>query len=279
MEFIESKDQFFALQAQNFDKIPYAQARSWYAYVEKLKKKIVFLIDSSENTRIMCWAVENKIPILGKKTLQIHSECYNENIKESEIKIFYESILQLGYAGVEIISDSYYNINFEIGLKLAGYQRPLASFSSNLSIEIDLQTGIKYDNNWKGNIRKGEKSGLITNEICDFDENSLTELIKIFDEMSNENGLPKHDEIALRAILLSDDVRVFSVYNDVESLLAVNVIQVNKPYATFIYAANSSKLKMNYGSHFLVDFVIRKLKSENFKLFDLCRIPVGNIIL
>lgn len=271
---ISDSEYYFKLQ-NRFEKIPYTQSRGWYSYVSQLGKKIVFFVDSEQNTNIACWGVENKIPMTKKKILKIFSECYQPNISEQEIKNFYNKLIHLGYQGIEIESNSYYDIKFEIGLKLAGYKRPLGIFSSNLSIEVDLERKFNFDNNWKGNIRKGFKNQLYATEIKKFDEAIFTQIFQIFDEMANFLGLNYHNKNALKAFILSNDMRTFVVYDSENIPLAVNIIHVNKPYANFVYAANALEIRKRYGSHFLVNYVMKKLKDEKFNFFDLCRIPVS----
>lgn len=272
---LKDPDYFFKLQ-KSFKKIPYSQSRGWYSYVNQLKTTTVFFVNSEQDLKIACWGVEHKIPMTGKKILVIPGECYKSNLGEQEIKDFYEKLFVLDYQGVEINSGSYYNINFEIGLKLAGYHRPLGSFSSNLSIEVDFEYGPNFDNNWKGNIRKGFKNQLNVVEIKEFDKVVFLQIFGVFEDMSRLKGLNHHNKDALNALLLSDDMRTFIVYDKKNIPLSVNVIHTNKPYATFVFAANSSKSKIRNGSHFIVDHVMKELKKEKFDFFDLLRIPVSN---
>lgn len=271
---IKELDHFFKLQS-SFKKIPHSQSKGWNSYLHQLNKNIIYFVDSVHDTKIACWGVEHKLPIIRKKILRISGECYRSNIVEKEILTFYDEIMDLEYDGIEIVSDSYYNINFEIGIKLAGYKRPMGTFSSNLSIEIDLEKKTNFDNNWKGNIRKGIKNQLYVTEIKDFNKSNLHEIFRMFDELSNSRSLNRHNRCALEALLLSRDFRTFMVYDKNKIPLAVNVIHINEPYASFVYAANSLELREKYGSHFIVNYVIKILKDEKFKFFDLCRIPVS----
>ncbi|MDN3641644.1 hypothetical protein QWY87_02955 [Lutimonas halocynthiae] len=275
MILIHDSNEFFKIQ-QTFTKIPYQQSHGWYNYVLQLNKEILFFVDSLENTQIAFWGVLNKVPIIRGKIFTIQGECFDSCISEKKIESCYSHLKNLGYLGVEIFSDNKYNIIFEIGLKLAGFRRPLGSFNSNLSIEIDLNKKIQYDNNWKGNIRKGFKNELNAFEITDFSTNNLSQIIMLIAKMADSKKLKHHNTKSLESLVLSNDYRTFMAISPEFGPISVVIIHTNKPYSTFVIAANSPEAKTRFGSHFLVDYVVNCLKSENFEFFDLCRIPVSN---
>lgn len=274
MILVKQAKTFFELQ-KGFKKIPFSQSEGWYLYLFSLGKSIIFLSDGKETPNILCWGVERKVPLTKLKLITIQGECYRNDISERSLKEFYKNIDSLEYCGVEIFSDSYYNISFEIGLKLAGYKRLLGSFSSNLSIEVNLENELKFDRNWSGNIKKGKKSNLVCLEVLEFDDKVLDQIFGIFDDMSKSKNLAFHNRKGLTALIKSLDMRVFMLFDEDGCPLTVSVIHANFPFSTYVYAASSSTLKMRHGSHYLVYYVLNTLVNEGFKLYDFCKIPVS----
>jgi len=273
---IKNADQFFELQKQ-FQKIPYTQSLGWYNYTLSKNKDVIFFVDSDKECKIACWGIEYHVPFTKKKMLRIEGECYDQHIDEQRIADFYTKISSLHHEAVEIDSNTSYDIRLEIGLRLAGFKRPLGLFSCPLTIEIDLTKDFQYNRNWKENIRKAIKNELYFQEVSEVNQKTTVLISEMYLEMADLKGMHSSlDSQSIEALLNSDDIRTFIVYDRENNPLAVNIVHVNYPFSSLIYAINSLKAREFGGSQFLISSVFSLLNSENFKLLDFCRIPPSN---
>ena len=135
---IQIAEDFFRLQGK-LENIPFTQSESWYKKSIVQNKEIVFFVNDLVDVKIACWGVLNKVPILKYKLLLINGEAYNNRVTELEVKGFYSDFKFSEFYGVEIDSNNIYNIEYEVGIRRAGFKRPMLSFSCPLTIENDLK--------------------------------------------------------------------------------------------------------------------------------------------
>jgi hypothetical protein len=213
-----------------------------------------------------------KLKMVGK-VLLIEGEILRDGVTNEKITEFYKELMELPYDGFEINSNSEYSIEYEIGVRRAGFVRPLAMTSCPLSIIVDISKPVKYSRNWKYNYRKASKLKL---EFIEIAEPKLSDC-KLFAKLHSELALRKSlnyslDPEALKAMLDCNNMRLFFVKHE-DNIIAGNVIYVNLDRSYDIYAANSNESIQNGATRYIVQSIIEKLKQEGVKEFDFGRIP------
>ena len=274
MQSVKSKEEFFKLQ-EKLEFVPFAQSKGWHNYMSSKNNDIVYFVDSLEDVKIALWGRVTTM-IFGYSILRVDGESYSKDINEKLFKKFYSALTKLSFIGLEINSGNFYNIDYEVGLRRAGFKRPLSFFSCPLTINIDLQVDFKFDNNWKRNVKKAISSKLKFREIKIPTVLDLNAIVKLFSEMAKIKNLnfsleAKH----LDVLINSNDIRTFIVYKD-ETPITARIIYVNKPLACDIYAANGVEARNHGASYFIMQRILEQLKEEGYQSFDFGRIPPSN---
>jgi len=147
MKEILEADCFFQLQ-EKFSRIPFTQSQGWYNYMKGRGKEVIFYVDNDQDPKIGCWGTLQKIPFSKRKILLIGAETYSPDLTEMEFKSFY-SELATTHDAIEVNSSNPYDIEFETGIRRAGFKRPIGIFDCPLTIEIDLSQKVNVNKNWK----------------------------------------------------------------------------------------------------------------------------------
>lgn len=273
---ILEKEHYFELQSQcSF--VPFTQAEGWYNYLISQGKNVVFFCDSLDEPTIVCFGYEQKIPLSNRKLLKLEGECFLKEPQHLVIKSFYEQLGSLPYIGVELNSNNKYAVDFEIGIRRAGYIRPLASFSCPLTIHVDLTSKIDFKGNWKRNYKKSIKAGLLFLEHSRITDQEVAIFVDMFDEMSKIKGLKYSlSQGPIRALVNSPHIRMFSVVDQSGAYLASRIIHVHGTAGNDVFAANSLKARESGATFFLMQNLFDTLKGEGCESFDFGRIPPSN---
>ena len=120
---------FFDIQ-QTMTTIPHTQHKGWLEYVEtKRQKGILYFVDDAQHPTICCWGEIYTQPFVGR-VLRIEGESIREEISVKAIKEFYDGIVQYvkehKFAFVRVSSNLFYDTNYEIGIRQAGFIRPMS---------------------------------------------------------------------------------------------------------------------------------------------------------
>jgi len=273
---IESSNDFFQIQKQ-FSFIPFTQSEGWYSFQKSKGEHIVFFVDNSKETKIACWGRERKIPFIGTKLLRIESECYQSDVNEKTFKTFFAGLVSLSYAGIEINSNNAYLVDYETGIRRAGFVRPISFHSCPLTIEINLDAPFNFDRNWRRNLKKAQDFGLVFSELKELDDTMISIIVQMFKEMSDLKKLKYQLEpISLSELLASRDMRTFIIKNGEDKLIAARIIHEHNRYLSDVFAANSNEARECGATYFLMDSLLNLLKREKKLKFDFGRIPPSN---
>jgi hypothetical protein len=262
--------QVFFKIIHDFDIVPYTQSKGMCEmYSIAGREKIHFFSNDVETPTMACFGHEKVF--FTKKMILIEGECFRKksDINSTSIKSFYADILQLGYDFVEVCSNAPYNFNYETGLRQAGYLRPVGQFSMPITKIIDLTSEIKYNQNWKRNIKKSQSNNLkfeVINEITKLDSDDF---ISIYKEMSERKSmtlsLNSHQVLTL---CKSSNFRLFFVSHDNIRLAAI-LIQNSNSHAGLLYAATTKNALTVLASFFMYSELFEYLKSTGCKTFDM----------
>lgn len=270
---IKDKTKFFQLQTK-FKRIPFTQSEGWYDYLVCSGKQMVFFVDSEQEPKIACWGMVQKIPFSSKEILFIEGESFQDDLSEKVFNIFYTDLLNSTYEAIEINSNNTYNIEFEVGVRRSGFKRPFGSFSCPLTIEMDFNQQPNYNRNWKRNVKKAIKEGLKIDEVKNISNQVLEDVVKMFSELAELKQLPYKLEInSLRELLKTDKMRLYIVNDKNNNPIAARIINLNFPYSSDVFAANSLEARNCGATYFIMQRIFETLKEEEFKTFDFGRIP------
>ena len=273
---IKNAEHFFEIQKQ-IKKIPFTQSEGWYKSERLKNTNIHFFVDNEKEVKIAAWGREYKVPFTKKKLLLFKGEALSENIEEKSVIDFYRELTKLDFDGIEIDSNTKYNVDFEIGLRRSGFVRPIGFFSCPLTINFQVQDEHNFNRNWKRNVKKALASELIFEEKKSITEEIKRSIISMFKEMASLKKLGYQiEQESLTYLLNSSQMRLFIVYDKQQRPIAARIIHDNKPFSSDVYAANSIKARDNGATYFMMQKIFEKLKEENYMEFDFGRIPPSN---
>src|SRR5690554_5091653 len=250
---INDSERFFKIQ-KKIKKIPFTQSEGWYNSAKlKNNKNICFYVDNENDVNIAIWGNVQKIPFTKKNIFLVNGESISKNIDEKNVKNFYEKLCQLGYVGIELNSNNEYDIEFEIGLRRAGFMRPIGFFVCPLTINYQLQDDFSFNRNWKRNVKKAVAAELRFEEVKTITKEIVETIISMFKEMSDLKNLGYElEEHSLTSLIESSDMRLFIVYDKTNKAVAARIVHDNKPYASDVYAANSLEARVNGATYFIM---------------------------
>jgi len=268
-----NKNIFFEI-TQNFNYLPFTQSRGWWAYNSiRDENRFTFFIDSLEKPAIACMGHIKKC--FGLKMLQIEGECFadEKNIDSKKIRDFYKEISLTGFDMIEINSSLPYNALYEIGIREAGYLRPVGMFSTPLSSWIYLQQEIHYNRNWERNIKKSEKYDLELEIITQPNEKDCNDFCEIYNLMSNRKMINKLFSQQVSGLLIDEDFQLLFVKENNERIAAI-IIYLNKKGAIAggVYAGSTDKALSSHATFFMYDAMFQYLKGLNCEIYDMARL-------
>ena len=267
-----SENQFFEIQSK-FENIQFSQARPWKNYWESRKYEISYFTDNTDNPNICGWGLNYKLPFFGK-ILRIEGETFKDECDVEIFKNFYKSITAENYAAIFIISNSIYNIDHEVGIRMSGFIRPLGLESCPLSILIDLKTDLSYSRAFKRKVKLAKKNEL--SYKC-YSKPTI-EHVKLFKDLIIETTSRKKisitfDVLSIHKLFDSGSYLLFLAFDNTGVHCSGRILYIHNSKSYDLYAANGFTSLKNGASFFLVDCILSYLKKKNFTEFDFGRIP------
>lgn len=237
-----NKELFFECQTQ-LDRIAFTQTQEWYnSCGYRQSNQIDFFLDAERNTKIACWGVITTSRLLGRKLI-INGISSNMAITEKEYRQFFRSILEQGYDMVDISDIDEYNINFEVGIRRAGFTRPFGLSLCPLSIIVDIaEKKYSFSRNWRRQYQKSKDAG---NEFVVVPSPSMEDLDKfvtLFNALKNRKSLQftlSKEELA--ELFKSDKYKLFFVKDSQGRELCGRIEFLHNGLVYDVYAANSDE--------------------------------------
>ncbi len=266
---IIDKNKFFEITKQ-FEYVPYTQTEAWHAhFVGHKNDSFAFFVDDEHKPKIACVAHVKKA--LGLKMLLLEGECLLvKTYKSSLIKSFYETMTSLNYDMIEIVSNYPYNSEFEVGIRRAGFLRPVGSFSMPLSNWINLQEDIKCNSNWTRNFKKSQAFDLDFELVQRPSLDIVKSVVFFYNKFSSEKGLSHLLVVeSINKLLQSDSFSVGLVKNKEKEILSFIIIHNTKKHAGLLYAASGDKSKDSGATFFMYTELFKVLKEKGLNTFDM----------
>lgn len=274
---ISNSEDFFRYQKQ-LKVVPFTQSEAWYAMAAAKGATARFFIDAKTNTSIAIWGVESKAPLLNSEIFRISGEARDVEVDEKTVQAFY-SKLALLFKAVELDSNTKYNVELEVGLRRAGYKRPIGVFSCPLTLVNDLVKEQQIrSRRWKRNVKSAEGANLVFQEVLKPTDHDVEEFVSLFGEMAQTKKLTHRVNFReIRSLLNHNSTKLYKVSTPTKEALAYRIVQINNDYAYDVFASNSDKSRYYRGAtYFMVEYIFKSLKKDGVNYFDFGRIPPSN---
>ncbi len=265
------KNTFFSI-TRFFDYVPFSQSEGWWMMnSSEDENRFLFFVDDAKNPRIACMGRIMKYAWL--KMLQIEGECLaQKKLTDSKtIRDFYTEIAKNDFDIIEVNSSMPYTPLYEIGIREAGFLRPVGQFSSQLSNWIDLQNEIHYNENWKRNLKKASKFSLKFEVIERPSEEQIIFVADFYNKFSTQKGFEHNITYEqTKALLQSDNFSLALVKNEKLEILAIMIFHHRNLHAGLLYAARDIDNTEDNGiTFFIYDCLFKYLKHKEFQTFDM----------
>jgi hypothetical protein len=275
-----NEDTFFIVQ-QSMQFVPYEQSRGWHDYrIFQKKCEAIYFVDNTDDPQICSWGLIRTIPFIGKM-LHIEGKSYKEIPPKNIIKEFYEQIATYSkkhYFMVLVSDSNVYDVNYEIGIRQAGYVRPMMLMTCPLSIIINLNDNSwNVHRIWKRRLKEASKNNLKFNYIINPDKYQIDIVCKMYSELAKNKNLSYRLEYSSLNILLMDNkFKLFFVLTEDNQPLLARIVYVHNNFSYDVIAPNSSASRNVRGSsYFMVNSIFDWLKNNGIEQFDFGRIGPG----
>lgn len=269
-----SKEEFFSIQSK-MDFISYDQSKGFHDF--KSKNSILYFIDNADNPRICVWG-EFIIKYKFITLLRINGESFNYNVTRKDYKNFYSQIINENkeIRIINIVNNNPYSVNFELGIRLAGFIRPMAFFDSPLSILVELEKENIRSRQWRRQLKEAINNDLKFLYVENPTHNDVSLFVRMYNELAQRKSLGSSiNEINIMNLLSDDKYELFFVLKD-DEYLAGRIVYLHNNTSYDVYAANSNKSKEIKGvTYFMMESIFEFLKANGVKIFDFGRIGVG----
>lgn len=272
MKVISDKSQFFGL-IKDFEHVPFVQTEGWRNYHASIKHdSIRYFVDDEHNATIACFGHAKSF--MGLKMLIVEGECLKQKTTSAKkIKLFFEGFFDLGYDIIEIDSYLPFQTEFEIGIRQAGFLRPVGMFSIHLSSFIDLTQSSGFNDNWKRNLKLANQSELSFEMVdepniadCEAFAKQYQELI--MDKKINHNLTVPQIEL----LLSSPNFGLAKVTDNHQRLISAIIFHKSGTHAGLLYASKNHLAKQTGATFFMYKKLLESLSAKGFATFDMERL-------
>lgn len=259
-----SRDIFYQTIAA-WEDVPFSQTEGWVRMQSgNDASRVRYFLDE----QIGCAAHVKRC--MGLSMLMIDTECLKHTqVKPVFIRQFYEALRQTGVDMIEFNSRRPYLANHEVGMRQAGFLRPVGSFSYELTNLIDLTQPLSYNENWRRNIKKSDVFGLKLQRIeCPTDKD-IADYMGLYKQMSAHKKLSLPFANELIKVLLSDPkFKLCFICQGEERQSAIIYHHVGS-HAGLLYAANGDKANEVHAGFAMYHQLLTLLASEGVQTFDM----------
>ena len=207
---------------------------------------------------------------LGRTMLMIDTECLkHKQTKPAVFSRFYEALRQTGVDIIEVNSRRPYLADHEVGMRQAGFLRPIGSFSYELTNLIDLTQPLRFNENWRRNLKQSEALDLRLQRIDQPTEADIADLLQLYREMGEHKHLAMPFTAKQLRVLLSDaHFHLCFICQGKERLSAMIYHHVGT-HAGLLYAANGNKANEVHAGFAMYQQLLTILASEGVRTFDM----------
>lgn len=259
-----SRDIFYQT-VECWEDVPFCQTDGWVRMQSgNQASRVRYFLDE----QIGCAAYVKRFA--GKTMLMIDTECLkHKQTKPIVISRFYEALRHSGVDMIEINSRRLYMADHEVGMRQAGFLRPVGSFSYELTNLIDLTQPLSFNENWRRNLKQSDTLNLQLQRIDQPTQADIADFMRLYREMCAHKHLaiPFTEEL-LRILLNDAHFHLCFICLDEERLSAMIYHQVGS-HTGLLYAANSDKANEMHAGFQLYIQLLSLLAAEGVQTFDM----------
>ncbi|MBQ9522551.1 MAG: GNAT family N-acetyltransferase [Paludibacteraceae bacterium] len=259
-----SRDIFYQT-VETWEEVPFPQTAGWTLMQSGNKpKQLRYFLD----VQIGCVAHVKRC--LGLTLLMIDTECWKtSSLKPAVISRFYEAVRQVGFDMIEVNSRRPYSADYEVGVRQAGFLRPVGSFSFELTNLINLAKPLSFNENWRRNLKLSEEFGLFLQRLDRPTDADIEDFLALYRQMCAHKNLPlPFSKEMLRTLLDDNHFRLCFLCRGEERLSAI-VYHHCGTHAGLLYAANGDKANEVHAGFQLYKQLLELLAGEGVLSFDM----------
>lgn len=259
-----SRDIFYQT-VETWEEVPFPQTAGWTLMQSGNKpKQLRYFLDE----QIGC--VSHVKRCLGLTLLMIDTECWKiSSLKPAVISRFYEAVRQVGFDMIEVNSRRPYRADYEVGVRQAGFLRPVGSFSFELTNLINLAKPLSFNENWRRNLKLSEEFGLFLQRLDRPTDADIEDFLALYRQMCAHKNLPlPFSKEMLRTLLDDNHFRLCFLCRGEERLSAI-VYHHCGTHAGLLYAANGDKANEVHAGFQLYKQLLELLAGEGVLSFDM----------
>ena len=167
----------------------------------------------------------------------------------------------------------------EVWMRQAGFLRPCSMGLSPLTLYVDCSDGAQleqgFSSEWRKNIRKAEKKGLVFEGFALADARVRENFVRIYSETFRIKGAAEHIDTAMLQDLASDSRWHVFFASQAGEPVSVQLIFVSKAFAFDFASGTNAEGRRLKASQFLWASVLRHLSRSGVRLFDVGRLGPG----
>lgn len=259
-----SRDIFYQTIAA-WEDVPFSQTEGWVRMQSgNDASRVRYFLDE----QIGCAAHVKRC--MGLSMLMIDTECLKHTqVKPVFIRQFYEALRQTGVDMIEFNSRRPYLADHEVGMRQAGFLRPVGSFSYEMTNIIDLSQPLSFNENWKRNLKVSDSQGLTLQRVEHITREDIAAFIRLYREMCFHKNLAQpFTEEMLRVLLDDPHFRLCFICHGNERLSGIIYHHVGS-HAGLLYAANGDKANEVHAGFAMYHQLLTLLASEGVQTFDM----------
>ena len=215
----------------------------------------------------------------GVSMLLVAGEClaHTHDLSSEQVHRFYEDLLQLVPADLYYVnSDSLYSPLYEVGMRQAGFLRPVGMFSTTLSKLIATDQELTPDKSWRRNLKKAEEHRLTFSVVSQPSAHDVEQYLQLHHGVEQRKHFSDSATANQLTCLLADPMYRLAWVDSAEGEhLSGGVFYCRhqgSPYARFIYSATSLKGREVGSAYWLRKQVTDYLATVGIPVLDTGRI-------
>lgn len=172
-----------------------------------------------------------------------------------------------------MISDiSEYDPNFEVGIRRAGFVRPLGLSVCPLTMIVDFSLPFSFHRQWKRNVKKSKECGNYFYLVEKPTYEDAKDFEHIFKQMSERKSLGAYHTAEQVLALLGDKFKLFFIENKNHERISARIEYTNGNSVYDVWAASTKEALKTGASYHIQEQIFEFFKSQGFEKFDYGRI-------
>lgn len=257
---------------ERFEWVPFTQTLAYNRSIVD-EKTLHFYIDDETKPSIGCVGFERRKA--GLKMLCVNGECLlqKDAIDRKAYSEFYKAIQETGFDIYSLNINTPYHFDAEIGLRTAGWLRPVGMFSTELSKIIPTTEPMKLDRSWKHNLKKAHQAGLRFSVGEGIDEKVIEEYVAHHQELIQRKGFNDTlDAKGLEELSRDAHYKIGLVRNAEGQTVAGHLFYEHPVASSSMYAFTSPEGRESGAAFMLYEGILAYLAEQGIARFDVGRL-------